>query len=258
MRYAIYYAPLPASPLWQQGSRWLGRDALSGHFLPQPCFRGIEPDSLAELTRTPARYGFHATLAPPFRLKHHLAETDLLAALADFAARQQPLSLPPLALCQLDNFFCLRPGRHATAVQALASRCIREFDRFRAPLNPSELARRKAAQLSGQEKKNLELWGYPYVFEQYRFHFTLTGRMAEGKFKERVHNTLVETFGPLLGESLVLDGLCLFVEPEWGQPLRCLHRFPFPLSAPEPEKRIAHDQQLLRQDLYPGYQCHPA
>jgi len=257
MRYAIYFAPPPASLLWQQGSRWLGRDAISGHALLQPCFRGLEPGSLAEFTRTPARYGFHATLVPPFRLKDHLTEADLRTALADFSARQQPLPLPVLAISQLDRFFCLRPSRHSARLQGLASLCTRAFDRFRAPPTPSELARRKAVQLNGQEKKNLEIWGYPYVFEQYRFHFTLTGRMAEGKVKERVYGALVETFGPLLGESLVLDGLCLFVEPEWGQPLRCLHRFPFPLPAPEPSERIDHEQQL-RQDLHPGHQCHPA
>jgi len=258
MRYAIYHAPSPTSPLWQLGSSWLGRDAFSDHALAQPLFRGIDPDSLAELTRTPARYGFHATLVPPFRLKGHLTEADLRTALADFATRQQPLPLPPLSVSQLDNFFCLRPIRHSTALQVLASLCTRAFDRFRAPLNPGELARSKAALLSGQEKKNLEIWGYPYVFDQFRFHFTLTGRMAEGKVKERVHGALLETFAPILAEPLVIDALCLFVEPDFGQPLRCLHRFPFPLPSSETEERLNHDQQLLRQDLYPGYQCHPA
>ena len=56
----------------------------------------------------------------------------------------------------------------------------------------------------------------------------------------------------------VIDALCLFVEPEYGQPLRCLHRFPFPFPSPEPEERPHHDQQLLQQNLYPGYQCHLA
>lgn len=258
MRYAIYAAPPPDAPLWLQASRWLGRDACSGQILPQPRFRAIDPDSLVDLTRTPAHYGFHATLAAPFRLRGKETESALVAALADFTARQRPVSVPPLAIAQLDNFFCLRPIRHSTGMQVLASLCVREFDRFRAPLNPSELARRKAALLSGQEKKNLELWGYPYVFEQFRFHFTLTGRMAEGRRKEQVHAALIETFGPLLGEPLAVDGLCLFVEPAAGQPMRCVQRFPFPLPSSESEDRVAYDQQLLRQNLYPGHQCHPA
>ena len=95
MRYAIYYAPPATSPLWHQGSQWLGRDALSGQSLLQPCFQDIEPDSLAELTRTPAHYGFHATLVPPFRLKEQLTEADLLQGMADFSARQRPLIPAP-------------------------------------------------------------------------------------------------------------------------------------------------------------------
>jgi hypothetical protein len=120
------------------------------------------------------------------------------------------------------------------------------------------MARRKAALLSGQEKKNLEIWGYPYVFEQFRFHFPLTARIAEGREKEWIHAALIETFGPLLEGQLAIDALCLFVEPASGQPLRYLLRFPFPSSSPQPEECSAHDQQLLPKDLYPGYQCHPA
>ncbi len=258
MRYAIYFTPPAASPLWQQGSRWLGRDALSGHSSARPGFRDVDPDRFIELTSQASHYGFHATLVPPFRLAEHCMEADLLLALADFTACQKPLPLPLLEIAQLDDFFCLRPVSHLQALQTLAALCIRAFDRFRAPLTPSEMARRKAALLSGQEKRNLELWGYPYVFEQFRFHFTLTARMAEEREKERIHAALSATFEPLLAAPLVLDALCLFVEPDIGEPMRCVHRFPFPSLSPEPEECIAHDQQLLPEDLYPGYQCHSA
>ncbi len=258
MRYAIYFAPPAASPLWQQGSQWLGRDALSGRSLPQPHFRGIDPERFVELTASAAHYGFHATLVPPFRLAGRNSEADLLIALADFSLCQKSLPLPPLEIGQLDRFFCLRPIRHLPPLQTLASLSIRAFDRFRAPLTPSELARRKAAMLSGQEKKNLEIWGYPYVFEQFRFHFSLTSPMAAGREMELIHAALIETFRPMLAGPLVLDALCLFIEPEPGQPMRCIHRFPFFLSSSESEECIHHDQQLLPQDLYPGYQCHPA
>ncbi len=256
MRYALFFTPPATSPLWLQGCRWLGRDAVSGVSLAQPSFRGLDGDTLVELTRTPARYGFHATLVAPFRLKEGMREEELLDAVTDFAAGQRQLTTPPLTVSQLDHFFCLRPVRHSAALQGLASLCTRAFDRFRAPLNPSELARRKAAQLSGQEKKNLELWGYPYVFEQFRFHFTLTTRMADGKCKNRIHVALLDYFEPLLDEPLLVDALCLFVEPAPGQPLRCLHRFSLASPPPFNEERVANDQQLLSQNLYPGYQCH--
>ena len=258
MRYAIYYTPSAFSPLWQQGSQWIGRDALSGRSLPQPRIRGVYPERLTEVTRIPRHYGFHATLAPPFRLSREATEEHVLAALGDFTSRQQPMQIPRLELSQIDAFFCLRPVRYSQALHFLAALCIREFDRFRAPLSPSEMARHKAALLNGQEKRNLELWGYPYVFEQYRFHFTLTSRMAEGKEKEAIHAALTETFNPLLDDPLVIDALCLFVEPASGQPLRCTHRFPFLASSPGQQPHIAHATHNTTQDLYSGYQCHLA
>ncbi|MDD2464281.1 MAG: DUF1045 domain-containing protein [Desulfobulbus sp.] len=256
MRYALFFSPPAISTLWLQGCRWLGRDAVSGVSLAQPAFRGLDAETLIELTRTPARYGFHATIMAPFRLKEGLGEQDLYDAVTDFTACQRQLTIPPVTVSQLDHFFCLRPVRHSAALQGLASLCTRAFDRFRAPLHPSELARRKAAELTGQEKKNLELWGDPYVFEQFRFHFTLTSRMAEGKCKDRVHTALLEFFEPLLDDPLLIDALSLFVEPAPGQPMRCVHRFSLATPTPPTEERVAHDQQLLPQNFYPGYQCY--
>lgn len=258
MRYAISLAPPTASPLWQRGSQWLGRDAYSGQSLPHPRFREVDPERFAELTRTPAHYGFHATIVPPFRLAERVNEADLLQGLDDFAARQRPLSLAPLEIALLSNFFCLRPVGHFPPLQTLAALGIRAFERFRAPLTPGELARRKAVMLSGQEKRNLEIWGYPYVFEEFRFHFTLTARMAEGREMDLIHTALLETFTPLLPGPLLIDDICLFIETDAGEPMRCLYRFPFPPTSSEPEERIHHAPQLLQKNLHPGYQCYSA
>ncbi len=258
MRYAISFAPHKDSPLWQQGSRWLGWDALNGQSQPHPRFRTMDPERFAALTWTPRHYGFQVTLVPPFRLKERIRETELVGALAEFTARQQPISLSSLEISEFNGSFCLRPVHHSPELLALASHCVREFNRCRTPLTPSELARRRAAMLSGQEKINLVIWGHPYVFGQFRFHFTLTARMVEEREKETIHAALLETFGPLLSDPLMLDALCLFGETDQGEPMRCLYRFPFPTFNPEPEECIHHDQQLLPQNLYPGYQCHPA
>ena len=258
MRYVLVYLPPPDSPLGHRGNRWLGRCAESGRPLVQPPCRGIDPDRLADLTRNPARIGLHATLLSPFRLKPPQTEEHLVAALTDFTTGLQSIALPPLILANQDGCFCLRPSHHVAPVQTLASRCLRAFDRFRAPLSPSEMARHKAAVLSGQEKKNLELWGDPYVFEQYRFFFPLTGRVAEGTLRERVLAALVELFAAVLHTHLTIDALRLLVEPAPGQPLRSVCCFPFSPPAPEPSERIAHDQHSHPQDLHPGYQCHPA
>ena len=41
MRYAIYFAPMPGTPLHQLGSAWLGRDAHTGEALAQPDVDGL-------------------------------------------------------------------------------------------------------------------------------------------------------------------------------------------------------------------------
>ena len=66
-RYAIYFAPAPHTQLWSLGSRWLGRDAKTGETLTRP--EPIQPDNGGQLTSSPRRYGFHATLKPPMRLR---------------------------------------------------------------------------------------------------------------------------------------------------------------------------------------------
>jgi putative phosphonate metabolism protein len=258
MRYAIYYAPPDSSPLWQWGSRWLGRNARNGQTLTPPRFPGIDPERIAELTSIPRHYGFHATMTAPFRLHEKKTEVHLIEVLADFASRQRPFTIPALKLAQMNGFFCLQPARHSSPLQTLASLCIRAFDHCRAPLTPSELARRKTAVLNGQEKRNLEIWGYPYVFEQFRFHFTLTNRLPESREKELIHAALAEIFSPLLTDPLLVDGLCLFVEPHSGQPMRCLHQFSFAPMSSGHEEPTAHDQRFSEKNLYPGYQCHPA
>lgn len=258
MRYAIAIAPPPTAPLWHQGSLWLGRDACSGQVLARPCFRGIDPERLEALTRTPARYGFQAALVPPFRLALPWSEVDLLQGLEDFTARQGPFALSALELDRFSSRFCLRPDEHHPGLQTLAAHAIRAFDRFRAPLTPGELARGKAAMLSGQEKRNLEIWGHPYVFEQFRFYFTLTAPMGDVREMERIQAALVETFGPLLAAPLPIDALCLFVAADGGEPMRCQYRFPFPPYSSEPEERIHHAPQVLQKNLYSRHQCHSA
>jgi hypothetical protein len=258
MRFAISYTFPPGDPLCHLGNQWLGRDALSGQLFVQPKVLGLAPEALRELIRIPARHGLQATLMSLFRLKPTLTETDLWATLTDFCSRQHPVALPPFALCHFAGAFSLCPCRHSPALQTLAARCTRAFDRLRAPLNPSELARYKAQPLNGQEKRNLELWGDPYVFEQFRFAFPLTGRIAEGRQKELVYSALQDIFGHALAQPVIVDSLYLFVEPEYGQPLCGVHRFPLTLPIPEPEDRLNHDQQFLSQDIHSRHQCHPA
>ena len=165
MRYALYFAPAPASSWWRFGSDWLGRDAASGAIVPQPVPAGIDADRFARLTAAPRHYGFHATLKAPMRLVEGVDRAALVAALRAFCADEQPFALPPLGVGQLDDFLALVPLGDAGAIHALAARTVERFDRFRAPLTQAELARRLQKPLPARERDYLARWGYPLVFD---------------------------------------------------------------------------------------------
>jgi hypothetical protein len=61
----------------------------------------------------------------------------------------------------------------------LAQDAVADFDKFRAPLTEAERSRRFAGRLTARQIANLDKWGYPHVFEDFRFHMTLTGALAQ-------------------------------------------------------------------------------
>jgi hypothetical protein len=120
------------------------------------------------------------------------------------------------------------------------------------------MARCRAARLNGYERKNLALWGHPYVFEEFRFHFPLTAHILDATLAARVQAALHAHFASRLDLPLTLDSLCLFVEPEPGRPFRGLHSLPFPGPFRQPEDHCDHNPPHLPQNVSSGYQCHPA
>lgn len=227
MRFALYYAPASSSLLWELGCRWLGRDALSRQKIRQDRFPGLNPDRLYELTRTPRRYGLHATLKAPFRLAADYDAEMLRSAMDDFACSRSSFALPSLALRQIDGFFCLCPEKQTMPLKSLADACVQTFDRFRAAPTAGELARRRRHILTPVEKENLAAWGYPYVLDQYRFHITLTTRISSTAEREVIYAALADLFAPVLGEPIMMDAICLFIEQAPGQKFFCTDRFLF-------------------------------
>src|SRR5262249_46749370 len=64
------------------------------------------------------------------------------------------------------------------ALDRLAASCVKHFDGFRAPLTGADRGRRLAAHLTARQIGYVERWGYPYVFEDFQFHMTLTGALS--------------------------------------------------------------------------------
>lgn len=221
MRYALYFTPARDDRLAIAASSWLGRDAFTGEALPPPTAGSLSPAEIAYHTAAARRYGFHATLKAPFELAETETEASLSVALDGFARRTQTFFIPRLVITQLDGFFALIPAAPVPELAAFAADVVRDFDRYRAPLSDAEIARRNPDALRPEEVRNLVRWGYPYVFETFQFHMTLTGRVGAAE-AGAVRAALDEVFQPLLDRPVAVDGLALFVEPEPGAPFAVL------------------------------------
>ncbi|WP_309645554.1 DUF1045 domain-containing protein [Phenylobacterium sp.] len=224
-RYAIYYAPAPDTALWRKASAWLGRDAYAGQDLTRPALAELDGLDLHALTADPRGYGFHATLKAPFELTAGVAETELLDFAARFAAARAPFEVA-IAPAALGRFLAFREQQPSAELEALHSACVRDFDRFRAPLSDFDLARRRKAQLTSEQDARLIAWGYPYVFEDFRFHMTLTGQIRDEELRERVLAALSSHFAEEAGPHR-FDGVAVFKQANREAPFAVLQRFGF-------------------------------
>ena len=217
MRYAIYFTPGQDDPLARIAAGWLGRNPFTDTVPQAPAVTALSPAEIAYHTASARRYGFHATLKAPFVLAEGKTEAELDAALAAFSAAAEPVGLAGLAPARLDGFLALIPASPSPELDRFAGDIVREFEPFRAPLSEADIRRRNPDKLSQEEFRNLCQWGYPYVFQSFRFHMTLTGRVADPDLP-RVRAAIDEVFAPALAKPISLDGLALFVEPEPGAP----------------------------------------
>lgn len=213
-RYAIYFAPR-AGAFADATAAWLGWDCQSGRVLAHPVLDGL-PRPIAELTAEPRKYGFHGTIKAPFRLAPDATEAGLTRALASLATRLAPVILPRLALQPVKGFIALLPEGETAPLLALGAEVVAALDAFRAPLTATEIARRKPDRLTQRQRALLDEWGYPYVFEEFRFHLTLTGSLPPPE-AETVVRVLRPWLAPVLPVPFAIEDLCLFGEDAEGR-----------------------------------------
>ncbi len=224
MRCAIYFVPPPDDPLTVAAAAWLRRDGYTGAGIASE-IEGLTERDHAFLTALPRRYGFHATLKAPFRLAEGKSVHELERQLNTFCNRLSPLGLR-ITLKLIDAFFALVPVAADPDLDMLAARVVTEFDSFRSQLTEIDIARRDVSRLSGRQLANLMTWGYPHVFDQFRFHMTLTGPIDHME-RDHVATVLKRHFGDLCSGSLQIGQLVLAVEPEPLAPfiVHSSHRF---------------------------------
>ena len=215
-RYAIYFAPLPESPWWRAGSAWLGRCAASQAPLVQPVITGVSNTELVTLTATPRRYGWHATLKAPFALGNGANIQTLRKTLQRLAQELVGFDMPELQVTRLDDFLALVPQDNCDALNAVAQACVMQLQPLAAPLSPAELLRRRKVNLLPDQDAMLLRWGYPYVMEYFRFHYSLTGSLRGVKPLQMrsLQDAAHAWFGTL--PRCRFDSLALFAEPTPG------------------------------------------
>lgn len=222
-RVALYWAPRPASALWQAGCQWLGRDAATGKRLTQPAIDGIPTERFEALTAEPRRYGWHATLKPPFRLREGVDLDDVDRAVQTLAGQFKTGPMSALRVAPLGNFLALRPQGEPVAANALGAACVEALQPFSRPLSAEDLQRRRRTPLTAQQDALLQRWGYPWVFDEFRFHCSLTGPLdgLDAASREALMQAACRTFNHLPTEPL--DSIAVFIEATPGADFQ-LHR----------------------------------
>ncbi len=247
-RVALYWAPAPDDPLWSAGNAWLGRDPATNAVLSQPDL----PD-IAAITAEARRYGFHATLKPPMRLRPGRTWDELVARTAEIAGGIAAFVLPSFCVVDLDGFLALgfppTPERADSrppfprkresiggmdprfregdigGLRALCDALVAGLDELRAPPTEHEIARRVGMGLSPERKTMLLRWGYPDVFDSWVFHMTLTRRLTAAE--AAIYQPAAERhFAEVLAMLRRIRDVSAFVQDAPGAPFTLVSRVP--------------------------------
>jgi hypothetical protein len=214
--------------LWRFGSACLSYDAALALGCDPLIPSFFSEEEWWKKTEEPRRYGFHATLKAPFHLADDVHEEDLFDTFDVFAAEKKPFVIEGLRVACLGNFVALVPIGDVTKLNRLAGDSVHAFDKLRAPLSEADIGRRLASPLTDRQKNHLQNWGYPYVFEDFRFHMTLTGTLPPDECL-KAERELKGLFLAAVGQGPVaVDSIALFRQDRRDGRFRIARRAPLP------------------------------
>jgi hypothetical protein len=223
-RYALYAAPAADGLLGRFGNAWLGRDPSSLRPLAYPAVPGYDSSHIARLTAQPAKYGFHATLKAPFHLRDGMTFEGLCEAVSDTVGGLKPVDVGLLRVSSIGTFVALVPGEAVPALEDLAATLVKELDGFRQSPSDAEIARRRLSSLTVRQEALLARWGYPYVLEEFRFHFTLSGSLPQAEQTTLAQALYIYTKDLL--PAYRIEDIAVFGELANGDGFRLLKRIP--------------------------------
>ena len=176
-RYAIYYAPIENCELDVFGKCLLGWDPYKGEEITKPY--PLKLPNLQKFSRfvlTPKQYGFHGTIKAPFRLKDGYTYNDLENKVGEISKQIHSFHLNKLIIKKLGYFIALIPTNNLK-VNEVSNKFVEGLDYLRDELSENEIKKRNPIKLTSRQKKMLFKWGYPYVFNEFKFHLTLTSKL---------------------------------------------------------------------------------
>jgi putative phosphonate metabolism protein len=217
-RYAVFYTP--TGPLADFGAHWLGWDSGVGRAMPYP---EIEEIDVASVTQTPRKYGLHGTLKAPFRLAEGCEVAQLQDATKLFASGQTAFGIGTLSLRHGSGFVALRPRSQEGALQNFAAATVKAFDPFRAPLTDADITRRREAKLTARQDQQMLDWGYPFIFDDFHFHLTLSGRLNADTAAQLIC-TLSPRLEKIVPDPFMIDAVTLMGQDAHGM-FHQIHRY---------------------------------
>ena len=123
-----------------------------------------------------------------------------------------------LAVADVFGFLALRETAPCPPCRRWPMRAWRISIRSARRRRDAELARRRRAGLTPQQDAMLVRWGYPYVFETWFFHMTLTRRLTAAE-KARLPTgggTVFRARASAVPRRV--SDICLFAQPAPGEP----------------------------------------
>jgi Protein of unknown function (DUF1045) len=215
-RVAIYATPAINTEWWDRGSQWLGRCAAQKCSVPMPAITGLATAQQMMVTAEPRRYGWHATLKAPMRLANPANVSALRDSVALICKDHRSIELLDLTVARMGAFLALRPLNPPNALSALANDFVQRLQPLAAALSEDEIARRRRTTLTPHEDALMLAWGYPWVLDRFRFHYSLTGSLLDLE-EEMVQHLLGAATAHFAGlPPYQLDCISIFIEPTAG------------------------------------------
>lgn len=227
-RVAFFFAPASQSPLAIFGAHWLGWDAEMGKSVPHldrfEVYKYGHNTPFSDIVATPSKYGFHGTLKAPFRLAAGKSIKALCDAGRTFGKQTHKFTLENLRVTQLGSFIAITQGAPSSELNELASNIVRTFDQFRAPLTDQDITKRRQQNLTARQDELMLKWGYPFIFDAFKFHLTLSGKLEQDEMTSTL-NVLNEHLTDILKDPIDVRDICLFGERNDGR-FEIIERFP--------------------------------